>query len=95
MPDIDVRSLEYLKGLARLHSKWKTDSACQCCDWAAEEIERLRTAIATARAKLAIIATSLTGWEDEEGMPMDFGIGDVWRLLQEATPARTVMKEKK
>jgi hypothetical protein len=49
MSDVSVRSLEYLKHLSRLIEGWEEDSACQCCDWAAAEIERLRAIVCDVR----------------------------------------------
>lgn len=48
MSDENVRSLEYLRGLSRLHEDWRNDSACVCCDWAVLEIEQLRGLLDTA-----------------------------------------------
>lgn len=41
MSEITIRSIEYLRELSRLISDWEDDPACQCCDWAVSEIERL------------------------------------------------------
>ncbi len=41
MSDTEIRSLAYLRDLSRLIEDWQEDPACQCCDWAVGEIERL------------------------------------------------------
>jgi hypothetical protein len=58
--EINVRSLEYLRHLSRLVDGWEEDSACQCCDWAVEEIERLRAI----SAKLQDALQSLYDWQN-------------------------------
>ncbi len=39
MSEYPIKSLEYLRDLSLLVDD---DPACECCSWAAEEIERLR-----------------------------------------------------
>ena|SRR3972149_3618096 len=36
--DVEIRSLDYLRQLSRLHEDWENDPACQCCDWAVTEL---------------------------------------------------------
>jgi len=74
MEQPDIRSLGYLRELSRLVSDWEEDAACQCCDWAVQEIEGLRATMQ--RIKAAVEADGqLT--EAEAGSP------EAWTAWQE------------